>query len=166
MWRIRSPAWCWHRGAFMHLTAWLYPVPMPGLYSPNPNHSPLRKWRRITSICATHAPLTENKALFVLYHSFTLSTLALRSVFSLCYYSSFVLSFFLCHSARLWNSVLPQLRDRKWVMDREIKRVAWGKWTWGRKKTEADRISKWQCFVFLDLCINCCCCWCVLFMNE
>lgn len=102
---LRSHAWRWHAPPLLSCT-WL-----PGntqspcqayshaLCIPNPN-SPLRKWRRITSICTTHAPLIENKALFVLYHSFTLSALSgfcsLLSVFLLLLrLPSFLLCFFI-----------------------------------------------------------------------
>lgn len=62
-------------------------------HTPNTN-SPPHKNRRITSICTTHAPLIENKALFVLYHSFTLSTLWL--LFSVLFLLHTITPPFLC----------------------------------------------------------------------
>ncbi len=141
---------------------------------PNPN-SPLRKWRRITSICATHAPLIENKALFVLYHSFTLSTLSgFCSLFSVCrvllLLPSFVLSFFLlCQFAGSWNSVSLfyhnlERRSEQWM---EKLKGRFGKSGHeGAKKIEADMTDTWQYFVFLDPSINCCCWRCALFIND
>lgn len=74
------------------------------------------RWRRIISICITHACLSENKAVFVLYHAFTLCFLF------------FSLPLSVCRIVDKFLIVFPQCMVKKWVMDREIKSVARRKW--------------------------------------
>lgn len=152
VWRklFSSPAWCWQAPPGFPSPVWLYPLISSCqvcAHTPNPN-SPPNKNRRITSICTTHAPLQENKALFVLYYSFTLSALS-----GFCLSHTITppsLSSFFLHVLEKCVSLFHHSWHARCNEQQNIKDGLHESGHEGMRKVKRDKIGLWKCFVFLN----------------